>query len=75
MERWKVAWQYISEWLWKCVVGEHDHLWGHEPLVVRQGGDHVAQRAEAMRQQDDDDSGGFYPGSGPLYGGNTLLPA
>ena len=18
MERWKVAWQYISEWLWKC---------------------------------------------------------
>ena len=24
-------------WRSKDVVGGHDHLWGHEPLVVRQG--------------------------------------
>ena len=34
------------------------------PFVVRQGGDHVAQRAEAMKQHDGGDTGGFYPGSG-----------
>jgi hypothetical protein len=45
-------------------VGGHDHLWGHEPLVVRHGGDHVAQRAEAMTQHDDKDYGRFYPSLG-----------
>ena len=22
-ERWKVAWKYISEWLWKCIIGRY----------------------------------------------------
>ena len=28
------------------VVGNHGHLWAHDPLVVQQGDEHVAQRAE-----------------------------
>ena len=23
MEQWKVAWQYISEWLWNAVIGRY----------------------------------------------------
>ena len=34
------------------------------PLRFGKGEDHVAQRAEAMKQHDDSDASGFYPGSG-----------
>jgi hypothetical protein len=34
------------------------------PLWFGKGEDHVAQRAEAMKQHDGGDTGGFYPGSG-----------
>ena len=34
------------------------------PFVVPQGGDHIAQRAETMKQHADDDSSDFYLGPG-----------
>ena len=46
-------------WHAKDVMGKHVHLCGHRLFVVRQGEEHIAQRAEGVEQQDIDHTGRF----------------
>ena len=49
-------------WRAKDVVGNHGHLWGHEPILFWRGDGHVAQRAEKRNTAQQRSHRQFYPG-------------